>query len=266
MYFKNIFTRFIFRKSFISRVKMRLKREKRKITKNEYDDLEFLYKKINREPSIVFDCGANIGFVTHQFNKRFKNAEIYSFEPNPKVFEELQKSTKDDNDIHIYNYGISNEKDELIFYKNNNTGTSSFLEPNDFHRANLARKYEKIKIPVISLRDFCGANKIEKIDILKLDIEGFELKALQGCEDMLKAEKIDFIYSEVNLVPTYDGQCLIEEVVSFLRQNNYIPYNFYGYNETSLRSSFITNILFVSNKMAKELVEKTGEKAIYTNK
>ena len=44
----------------------------------------------------------------------------------------------------MFNTGIGNEVSNLNFYKNNNTGTSSFLEPNDFHKAHLARKYEKI--------------------------------------------------------------------------------------------------------------------------
>lgn len=244
---------------------MRFDNEKRKLFKNEYDDLAFLFKKLNRSPKIIFDGGANIGFVTYQFHKRFKNASIYSFEPNPSVFSKLKKSTESNKNVYVINKGIGNEDLILNFYKNNNTGTSSFLEPNDFHKAHLARKYEKIEIPTISINQFCQQNSIDKIDILKLDIEGFELNALKGCKEMLLENKIDFIYTEVNLIPTYEGQCLIEEVIAFLRKLNYIPYNFYGNNETEFRESIITNMLFISSEIAREMNNISGDNKVYSS-
>lgn len=265
MYYKNIFTRFLFRKNFLKRLKMRFNNEKRKVLKNEYDDLVFLFNKLNRSPKVIFDCGANVGFVTYQFHKRFKSSSIYSFEPNPSVFKILKKSTKSNKNVHVFNKGVGNEDILLSFYKNNNTGTSSFLEPNDFHKAHLARKFQKIEIPTISINQFCKEQFIDKIDILKLDIEGFELNALKGCEEMLVKNKIDFIYTEVNLIPTYEGQCLIEEVISFLRRLNYIPYNFYGNNETEFRESIITNVLFISPRIAMDMNNISGINKVYSN-
>ncbi|CAM3987272.1 FkbM family methyltransferase [Flavobacterium jumunjinense] len=264
MYYKNFFTRFVFRKNFFKRAKMRFLIEKRKLFKNEYLDLVFLYQKLDRDPNVIFDCGANIGFVSNQFSNKFPNSLIYAFEPNPTVFEVLKSSIKKEK-INPFNMGIGFESGKLKFYKNNNTGTSSFLEPNDFHKAHLARMYQEIEVPVISINDFCKAQKIDEIGILKLDIEGYELKALEGCVDMLENQKIDFIYAEVNLIPTYDGQCLMEEVIAFLRSVNYIPYNFYGNNETELRESIITNILFMSPKVANELNDKYGKDVVYSS-
>ncbi|WP_339887762.1 FkbM family methyltransferase [uncultured Flavobacterium sp.] len=245
---------------------MRLTQENRKLFKNEYDDMVFLFKKLKRNPKIIFDCGANVGFVTYQFNKNFPNSLIYAFEPNPQVYKVLCKeSIKQPNKIFTYNLGIGEDNSKLDFYKNNNTGTSSFLKPNDFHMSHLARKHEIITVPIIKIEEFCNENSIENIGILKLDIEGYELKALKGCLKLLENNKIDFIYAEVNLVPTYEGQCLMEEVVSFLRKLNYIPYNIYGNNETKLRESFITNILFISSQVAKELNNLEGNNSVFTN-
>lgn len=264
MYYKNIFSRFLFRKNFFKRVKMRLAIEKRKVSKNEYDDLVFLYNKLNRFPEVIFDCGANIGFVTYQFNKRFNKSRIYAFEPNPSVFEVLVKSIDNVSLIKAFNFGIGNINGSLQFFKNNNTGTSSFLEPNDFHKANLARHFNKVDVPVRKIDDICLDLDIDTIHILKLDIEGYELKALEGSKKLLENNKIEFIYTEVNLVPTYEGQCLIEEVIAFLRTFDFIPYNFYGSNETILKEAVITNILFMSKNVAKELSE-SHRNAIYAS-
>lgn len=266
MYYKNIVSRFILRKNLWARIRMRLSNEKRKLTKNEFDDLAFLYAVLDKKPNIIFDCGANVGFVSYQFYKKFSESKIYAFEPNPSVYEKLVLNLlKEKEAVQPFNLGIDSETGNLEFFKNNNTGTSSFLEPNDFHMSHMARNYQKVEVPVISISEFCKSQNINTISILKLDIEGFELKALQGCEMMLKEEKIDFVFAEVNLIPTYGGQPMLEDIISYLRKLNYIPYNFYGNNETNLRESIITNILFMSNRVAKEIVAKKGSNAVYVN-
>lgn len=266
MYYKNVLSRFFLRKNLLARIQMRLSGEKRKLVKNEFDDLAFLYAALEKKPSIIFDCGANVGFVSYQFYKKFKQSMIYAFEPNPSVYEKLVRNLdKEKESIKAFNLGIDNTSGNLEFFKNNNTGTSSFLEPNDFHRSHMARKYQKVEVPVISISEFCNKKNIDTISILKLDIEGFELKALQGCETMLKNQQIDFVFAEVNLIPTYEGQPLLEEIIAYLRKLNYIPYNFYGNNETILRESIITNVLFMSNNIAKEMIAKKGANAVFVN-
>jgi len=242
---------------------MRLKIEKRKLSKNEFDDLAFLYALIEGRPNVILDCGANIGFVSYQFYKRFPSAAIYSFEPNPDVFQILNANLAKEKTINKVNVGIGSQNDSITFYKNNNTGTSSFMEPNAFHRAHLARKYTPLTVPVVTIESFFSENDIDHNGIVKLDIEGFEIEALKGCRKLLDNGNIDFLCIEVSLVPTYEGQPLIEEVISFLRQYKYIPYNIYGNNETGLRETFLTNILFMSDKIAHKIVERKGKNAVY---
>ena len=57
MYYKNILGRFVFRKNLLSRIKMRLSAEKRKLVKNEFDDLAFVYKVLEKEPSVILTVG-----------------------------------------------------------------------------------------------------------------------------------------------------------------------------------------------------------------
>lgn len=264
MYYKNFITRFILRKNFLSRVKMRINIFLRRNQKNEFDDLKFLFKLINKEPLHIFDCGANVGFVSYQFYKRFKDSKIHCFEPNPDVFQKLiENLNKESANIKFNNSGISDSEGVLEFYKNKNTGTSSFLKPNDFHLSHLARKFALIEVPIISIKTYCLENNISEISILKLDIEGFELKALQGCSEFLKQEKIDFIYTEVNFIPTYDNQPLIEDIISYMRTFNYYPFNFYGINESKERQSIISNILFISNKVATQINTINGKNSVY---
>jgi FkbM family methyltransferase len=242
---------------------MRLSNETRKLSKNEFDDLVFLYDALKEHPDIIFDCGANIGFVSYQFYKRFGKSVVYSFEPNPDVYSLLvQNLSRERSQILPFQLGIGDKQGILEFFKNNNTTTSSFLRPNDFHAA--SRRYEKIDVPVTSVDSFCQEHNVHHIAILKLDIEGFELQALKGSARLLEAGSIDFVFAEVNLVPTYDGQPLIEDVIGYMRSVNFTPYNFYGNFETPMRESVITNILFMSEKVARKISQAKGNHAVFT--
>ncbi len=264
MYYKNFFTRFFLRKNLLKRIRMRLGNEVRKFSKNEFNDLSFLYKLIGESPKVIFDCGANVGFVSYQFHKHFPTAAIHSFEPNPDVFNVLKRNLeKEKSNILPIHAGIGSEEGTLTFFKNNNTGTSSFLQPNDFHLAHMARRYTQISIPVVTIQSFCQENGIDAIGILKLDIEGFELKALEGCRKLLESQQIDFLFIEVSLVPSYRGQPLMEDVMAYVRVLGYVPYNFYGINETIFRECLITNLLFMSRRVAQKINTINGTHAVY---
>ena len=115
------------------------------------------------EPQVIFDCGANIGFVSHQFNKRFPKAIIHAFEPNPEVYDSMNKLLANNHNIVKHNYGVGNTDGILEFNKNRNTGTSSFLTPNSFHQKHLAKSFEKIEVPIKTLDKFCVDFEIESI-------------------------------------------------------------------------------------------------------
>ncbi|MCX6189543.1 MAG: FkbM family methyltransferase [Bacteroidetes bacterium] len=250
MYYKNFISRFILRKNLLKRVSWRLKQEWRKLTRNKFDDIKFIFKQLGKEPQTIFDVGANIGYVSFQFRKRFSAANIFSFEPNPTVFSKLSQSFFNDKKVHPINKGVGATNGILNFYKNNNSGTSSFLKPSTFHLKNLAKAFEEIDIEVVNLTDYCMQNSIENVDVLKLDIEGFEIEALKGFHTFLVQKKVDIIYLEVNLSELYENQPVINDVITFLFGYNYLLYGFYGINETAARQTLLTNLLFISDKVA----------------
>lgn len=124
-YYKNPITRFLLRKNILRRIKMRMDGYKRLFTKDAFDDIAFL--EAGREVKTIFDVGANIGFVTFQFQKRFPNSDIYAFEPNPYVFDNLRESYLKEPKIHTRMMGVGDITGEKEFNINSNTGTSSYL-------------------------------------------------------------------------------------------------------------------------------------------
>jgi hypothetical protein len=64
-----------------------------------------------------------------------------------------------------------------------------------------------------------------EIDILKLDLQGYELQALRGCEQLL--ERIKLVTIEVEFAPLYENQSLFSDIDIFLRRNQFSLFNLY---------------------------------------
>lgn len=94
----------------------------------------------------------------------------------------------------------------------------------------------KINIPITTVDEFCQENDISKIDILKMDVQGAELKVLEGSIKMLKHRSIKMIYTELYFVPQYHNQPLFHEVTALLYEYGYILQDIYDpyYNKTSI--------------------------------
>jgi len=117
-------------------------------------------------PKVVLDCGANIGFATVYFKNRFPDAKIICIEPDLSNFEILQKNTEKYDNITLYNMGLWNKKTDLII-ENPSSEKFGFVvkeAPTNCDQS----------IKAISIKDIMEEQKIDFIDVLKIDIEGSE--------------------------------------------------------------------------------------------
>lgn len=159
--------------------------------------LKYIKKVLNSEKFLtIFDVGANIGNYSKALADFWGNdAIIHSFEPSKKTFEQFQKTTSGIANIISNNFGLGEMESNLLLYTNYDaSGLASVYKRNLEHFGISMDKSEEIKLSTID--NYCKHNNIDRIHFLKLDIEGHELKALKGAEQMLSKKKIDFIQFE----------------------------------------------------------------------
>jgi len=151
----------------------------------------FYQKRLTSKAPTIFDVGCNKGQSIDFFLKINKNCKFYAFEPNLTLFENLKENYKNNSNIIFYNLGISDKDGVLSFKQNLMDETSSFEELN-YESAYLKRKakilgvskenliIDEYNVNVTTLSSFIIKNNIANIDVLKIDVEGHELKCILG--------------------------------------------------------------------------------------
>jgi FkbM family methyltransferase len=121
-------------------------------------------------PKVIVDAGAHIGIASVVFASRYPEAKIYALEPEPSNFEVLRENTRAYNNIHPLRAGLWDKRTNLSIQ---NTGAETW----SFRVMETASDDGIPAIDVLSLmRDF----QLERIDVLKIDIEGSEIEVFQG--------------------------------------------------------------------------------------
>jgi len=203
------------------------------VNSSPYDTLR---KIINGEEAITFvDVGANTGQTIDLVRKNFKNAKIYSFEPTPELVKQLEDKYIKDTRIKISEKALADFDGEAKFYISTYSPTNSMLIPDielytEIHsdRADDLKNLKEIIVPVTTLSNWYKANNLnQRIDVLKIDTQGTELKVLKGAEDLLK-DKIKIIILEIQFVNFYKGSPPYYKIFEFLYNHEFNLLDFYN--------------------------------------
>lgn len=142
---------------------------------SEEDELQ-IFEGVVAEASVLIDIGANIGIYSLTAAKNMKDeAQIISFEPAPSTRDRFEQNIRLNGfveRIEIVPAGVGPKAGNLALArdKSHNAGSASFLPGKS--GASVAN------VPVVTLLEELTARGVTKIDVLKIDIEGFEDQAL----------------------------------------------------------------------------------------
>jgi FkbM family methyltransferase len=206
-------------------------------------------RHLNKKIEIIVEAGARYGEESIAMASIFKDAKLFSFECNPNTVEICKNKLKDVSNISFIPIGLGDKNEQLPFYSyiENNDGASSFLKRIDAERTQV----QTGTIDIIKLSDFVSDHNISTIDLLCMDVQGYELNILKGCGDFIKNIKfvimeepkpiINTKYLPVNVHSKYINSPTSQEINAFMTEHNFVEIERIKENEIE------DNVMYMNN-------------------
>lgn len=178
---------------------------------------------------VCIDGGANHGEITEAILQMHPTAHVHAFEPSPECQSILRARFANRPEVTLVASGLGNENGVLEFHRYANDELSSFLPlqagtANPFHgESELALE----TMPLTTLNRYADQHGLNRIDLLKIDTQGYDLRVLQGSDHLFQTGSVNHVLVELNFLPLYDGQPTPEEIITFLRDHGLRLVDFY---------------------------------------
>jgi FkbM family methyltransferase len=169
-----------------------------------YSPVNFFHSVVNNANPVILDVGAHKGESIIFFKQIFKFAKIFSFEPSSLNFEEL-KNVASLYETTAVNVAVGDVVGKVRFYEQSLSHLGGLLPINEKSTDSLgyAKNAENSEVLVdcITLNEALQRLDLVSIDILKIDVQGFEAGVLKGASEALSKTKVIMI--EISLFDFY---------------------------------------------------------------
>lgn len=182
-------------------------------------DSTLLCTKLVNKGDVILDVGANTGYYTLLFAKLVgEEGSVYAFEPTSYYMNTLKKNVEANSyaNIHLNQFGLSNEDAEMEISIGNSSATLHWVE-------NETPKGTE-KITLKPLDEFVTSEKIDRLDFIKIDIDGHEPLFFQGAKETLSRFN-PTILLEVNHANYLQAGFNAWDFYNFLKENGYRIYS-----------------------------------------
>jgi len=182
-------------------------------------DLFRIYNALLKPGMVVFDVGANIGLHTLYFCKRVqREGKVFAFEPMKTTFERLVMHIKNNDVVNVeaFNCALGATVGMVEVVENPEDTSRAFVRDIGLDSTT------QCGVELLTLDAFAEAQKIKRIDFLKIDAEGFEGEILAGATELIARKTIRVMQIEL------DEQCVGQtgsggaKVIPTLLANGYV--------------------------------------------
>ena len=161
---------------------------------------------VGRSNPVVIDGGAHLGDMAERFGALLPMAEFHCFEPDPVLGETLEQKFAGYPQVHVVQAALGDVAGKAKFNINVSRPTNSLLPSAESLQPDLKQLcalVEQIEVEVTTIDEYCRANSIDHVDVIKLDLQGYDYRALKGAAATLENTRVVLV--EVLFKEIYKG-------------------------------------------------------------
>lgn len=189
------------------------------------DRFAIIERLLGRPPGLIVDVGVHHGHSAAAYLEHFPDARIIAIEAEAANFAAAQALLGRDERVRLVQAAAWDEVGSVTLKVNSHDGTHSVL-PIGKQRfwAGYARTVAEQAVPALTLDQLIGQ---DTVDLLHMDIQGAELRALEGAEVILKERRVALIYTEVQFQELYQGAPSFWTLGDYLARRGYQLWNLF---------------------------------------
>lgn len=190
------------------------------------DSVLHLIRRLVEPGMTIVDVGANYGQFTLLAARLVgDDGQVHAFEPTSYSFRRLSENVHYLNGlgqrVHLNPTAVGDQNGHAVLYEFPPGGTATWnsLSSHTMHTQGRAVTPSQTEnVAVVTLDKYCLDHKIEQIDLLKIDVEGFEVEVLKGCQRLIQEKRIHRVIFEISLEPLEGRGCTPTDVLSSVHQ------------------------------------------------
>lgn len=185
---------------------------------------QYIYDHITNKAPNILEAGTAEGNDTVEFSKIFPNGNIYAFEPVVSFYKQAYDKVRNISNVKLFNNALAEVRGQKTMFLADRFGTpwgsASLLPPKDHLKTNPDISFrDSTVVDTVTLQDILDKFQLSSIDIMWLDMQGYEPVILMNNVDIIKKTK--YIYSEINLVENYQDNVLYPEFAKFMEDSGF---------------------------------------------
>lgn len=191
------------------------------IIDGKFETAEYSFVRRFLQPGMtVLDIGAHHGFYTLLSARLVgSGGRVFAFEPSPRERKALLRHVNLNRfknvQVQALALGIEKKQADLYVVEGSQTGCNSLRPPI------VLSGTSSISVPVMPLDDWLSGQKLDRVDFIKLDVEGGELEVLKGASNLLERRPRPVILAEVQDLRTLAWGYKAKDVIEYLREKGY---------------------------------------------
>jgi len=221
----------------------------------EDDSYRIAVERCDRVDPVIIDGGAHRGGSVEAFSRFAPQAEFHCFEPDPMLVKELTATFAGKPNVHVVKAALGESKGKATFNINVSRPTNSLLPSGEALQSDLqslCQLVEQVEVDVLTIDDYCEAESLGRVDIIKLDLQGYDYKALLGAQKTLHDARVVLV--EVLFVEIYKGCNLFPDVLCLMGERGYSLYTLCGLHYGNQDELLWADAIFVNSALHERAV------------